>query len=92
MNIYVGNLPFSMRDAELQELFEGYGSVSSASVIMDRETGKSRGFGFVEMPNDDEAQEAIRSLSGSEQDGRKLVVNEARAREDNRRPSFRRER
>jgi cold-inducible RNA-binding protein len=96
MNIYVGNLPFSMRDSELEEMFSSYGQVSSASVIMDRETNRSRGFGFVEMPNSEEAQEAIRSLSGAEQNGRKLVVNEARPRDNNndnnRRSSFRRDR
>ena len=81
MNIYVGNLPFSMTEAEFRETFEAYGEVSSANLIMDRETGRPRGFGFVEMPNDTEAQEAINALNGTEVGERELRVNEAKPRE-----------
>ncbi len=84
-NIYVGNLPYTTGDAELQTLFEPYGEVQSAKVIMDRDTGRSRGFGFVEMSNDDEAQQAIDALNGSDCGGRRLTVNVARPRGD--RPS-----
>jgi len=80
MNIYVGNLPFSTSSADLEQAFSAHGTVSSANVISDRETGRSRGFGFVEMPNDEEARTAIRELDGAEMDGRRLKVNEARPR------------
>ena len=80
MNIYVGNLPFSTTAADLEEAFAQYGAVDSAAVISDRETGRSRGFGFVEMGNDDEARRAIEELDGSDFDGRDLRVNEARPR------------
>ena len=80
MNIYVGNLPFSSTDGDLEELFGQYGQVDSASVISDRETGRSRGFGFVEMANDDDARRAIEELDGSDVGGRNLRVNEARPR------------
>src|SRR5690606_26570007 len=76
MRIYVGNLPYSMGDNELREMFEEFGSVVSSSVVMDRETGRSRGFGFVEM-NDDDAQSAINAMNGREIGGRPLTVNEA---------------
>jgi RNA recognition motif-containing protein len=79
VNIYVGNLPYSFDDATLEETFAAFGTVETAKVIADRETGRSRGFGFVEMPNDDEAKAAIAALHDKEMDGRKLVVNEARA-------------
>ena len=79
-NIYVGNLPYNMMDAELEETFSAHGAVEQAKVISDRDTGRSRGFGFVEMPNDDEARAAMEALNGAEIDGRKLVVNEARPR------------
>lgn len=82
MNIYVGNLPYNMNDPELREVFEEYGAVDSATVIKDRYTGKSRGFGFVEMPDNGEAQAAIDGINGQDFDGRSLTVNEARARED----------
>lgn len=82
MNIYVGNLPYQMNDPELREAFEEYGAVDSATVIKDRYTGKSRGFGFVEMPDGGEAQAAIEGLNGQDFDGRSLTVNEARAREE----------
>ena len=81
MKIYVGNLPFSSTDAEVRSMFEPHGAVSSASVVMDRETGRSRGFAFVEMDNGTEAQNAINALNGQQIGGRALVVNEARARE-----------
>lgn len=80
--LYVGNLPYSVRDETLQELFSQYGAVRSAQVIMDRESGRSKGFGFVEMDNDGEAQAAIDGLNGKPHDGRPLTVNEARPRED----------
>jgi RNA recognition motif-containing protein len=80
MNIYVGNLPFNTTASELENVFGEYGQVDSAAVISDRETGRSRGFGFVEMSSDDEARRAIEELDGSQLDGRSLKVNEARAR------------
>ena len=80
MNIYVGNLPFNVDDASLRTAFEAHGEVSSAQVVMDRETGRSRGFGFVEMPNQEQAQAAIAALNGSDLGGRTLNVNEARPR------------
>lgn len=80
VNIYVGNLPFSVNNAELEELFTEHGSVSSAQVIMDRETGRSRGFGFVEMDAADAARAAIEALDGAEVGGRRLKVNQARER------------
>lgn len=79
--LYVGNLPFSITEQSLNELFADHGSVASARIITDRETGRSKGFGFVEMSNDDEAQSAIEKLNGQEYQGRKLVVNEARPQE-----------
>lgn len=80
-NIYVGNLPFNTTEADLQSLFGAHGQVSRASVVMDRETGRSRGFGFVEMANDNEGQTAIAALNGKDFNGRPLVVNVARPRE-----------
>ena len=80
MNIYVGNLPYSMDDAELRSVFEEFGQVDSASVIKDKFTGRSRGFGFVEMP-DSEGGAAIEATNGRNAGGRNLVVNEARPRE-----------
>ena len=82
MNIYVSNLNFRTRGESLQTLFGEYGEVSSANIITDRETGRSRGFGFVEMPNDAEARQAIEALNGQDLGGRKAVVNEARPREE----------
>lgn len=76
--LYVGNLPYSASDASLRQLFEAHGSVTSAQVIMDRDTGRSKGFGFVEMGSDQEAQAAIAALNGHQLDGRPLTVNEAR--------------
>ena len=78
--IYVGNLPWSMNDDDLANLFEPHGNVVSATIITDRETGRSRGFGFVEMANDDEALAAIEELNESQSGGRTLTVNEARPR------------
>ncbi len=79
--IYVGGLPYSTTDGSLQELFSSHGSVESARVITDKFTGQSRGFGFVEMGSNDEAQKAIEALNGTEVDGRTLTVNEARPQE-----------
>jgi cold-inducible RNA-binding protein len=81
MKVYVGNLPFTTRDEELRQMFEPFGSVESATIAIDRETGRSRGFGFVEMGDSTQANAAIESLNGSSQGGRSLVVNEARPRE-----------
>jgi len=82
MKLYVGNLPYSVNDAELRQMFEPHGQVVSASVVMDRETGRARGFGFVEMSNADEGNAAITAMNGQSIGGRGLVVNEARPRED----------
>lgn len=79
--LFVGSLPWVTDDAALQNLFSQFGQVTYAKVIKDRETGRSRGFGFVEMTNDNEAQEAIDKLNGSDIEGRKIVVNEAKPRE-----------
>jgi RNA recognition motif-containing protein len=84
MNIYVGNLPYSFNNNDLEQLFTPYGAVSSAQVITDRDSGRSRGFGFVEMDNDDEARKAIEELDGKDADGRALTVNEARPRGERR--------
>ncbi|RMF09660.1 MAG: RNA-binding protein [Candidatus Neomarinimicrobiota bacterium] len=88
MNIYVGNISFSMNEGNLRELFEEYGEVSSAQILQDRYTGRSRGFGFVEMPNQSEAEAAIEGLNQKEIMGRPLRVNEARPREDRRPPRY----
>jgi len=84
MNIYVGNLSFDTDDAALRTAFEAHGEVTSAQVITDRETGRSRGFGFVEMPSSEEANAAMTALNGTEIDGRALNVNEAKPRGDSR--------
>lgn len=76
--LYVGNLPYSFRDEDLQQAFSAHGSVSSAKVMMERDTGRSKGFGFVEMGSDAEAQAAINGMNGQQFGGRGLVVNEAR--------------
>ena len=76
--LYVGNLAYGVTDADLQRLFEAHGTVQSAQVIMDRDAGRSKGFGFVEMGSDAEAQAAVAALGGKELDGRALTVNEAR--------------
>jgi len=89
MNIYVGNLSWNTDDRELADAFGKHGHVESARVMTDRETGRSRGFGFVEMPNDDEARAAIAALNGTDLDGRNIKVNEARPREERpRRPRY----
>ncbi|MGE3314842.1 MAG: RNA recognition motif domain-containing protein [Planctomycetaceae bacterium] len=80
--LYVGNLSYATSDSELQQMFEQFGTVQSAQIIMDRDSGRSKGFGFVEMGNDQEAQAAITGLNGKEVGGRSLTVNEARPRED----------
>lgn len=80
--LYVGNLAYSVRDDELQQAFAQFGTVTSAKVMMDRETGRSKGFGFVEMGSDAEAQAAINGLNGQALEGRAVVVNEARPREE----------
>ena len=80
--LYVGNLSYTMRDDDLQQSFAEFGTVTSAKVMMDRDTGRSKGFGFVEMGSDEEAQAAIRGLHGQSVGGRALVVNEARPKED----------
>ncbi|MDO8903110.1 RNA-binding protein [Hydrogenophaga sp.] len=76
--LYVGNLPYTVRDEDLQQAFGAYGSVNSAKVMMERDTGRSKGFGFVEMGSDAEAQSAIEGMNGQSLGGRSLVVNEAR--------------
>ncbi len=80
--LYVGNLTYGVSNADLEKMFEPFGRVESAQVIQDRDTGRSKGFGFVEMGSDQEAQAAIAALSGKEVDGRQLTVNEAKPRED----------
>jgi RNA recognition motif-containing protein len=80
--LYVGNLSYNVRDDDLQQTFAQFGTVNSAKVMMDRETGRSKGFGFVEMGSDAEAQSAINGMNGQQMDGRALVVNEARPREE----------
>ena len=76
--LYVGNLPYSFRDEDMQQAFSQFGNVSSAKVMMERDTGRSKGFGFVEMGSDAEAQAAIKGMNGQNMGGRDLVVNEAR--------------
>ena len=79
--LYCGNLSYNVSNSDLDQIFGEYGTVQSAEVIMDRDTGRSKGFGFVEMQNDQEAQAAIAGVNGKEHDGRTLTVNEARPRE-----------
>ncbi|MBN2144090.1 MAG: RNA-binding protein [Candidatus Aureabacteria bacterium] len=86
MNIYVGNLSRDVSEDELRGAFEGFGKVSSATIIKDKFTGESRGFGFVEMDNKEEADAAIASMNGKNLKGRTLTVNEARPRTENRGP------
>lgn len=78
MNIYVGNLSWNLKDQDLSNLFASHGEVTSAKIVLDKFTNRSKGFGFVEMPNDDQAQAAISALNGTEVDGRNIVVNESR--------------
>ena len=82
MRLYVGNLSYNVTNSSLEELFAQYGSVKSAQVIQDRDTQRSKGFGFVEMSDDNAAREAIKNLNEKEHDGRNLTVNEARPREE----------
>jgi RNA recognition motif-containing protein len=84
MNIYVANIPFKASESELKELFEEHGEVSSVKIILDKETQRSRGFGFVEMPDDASAKQAMNELNGYSFLGKELMVNEARPREDSR--------
>jgi len=84
MKLYVGNLAYGVTDSQLEQVFSQHGSVSEASVVIDRQSGRSRGFGFVQMDNDDEARAAIKALNGQDLEGRALVVNEARPRRDRR--------
>lgn len=88
MNIFVGSLPFSIEEADLRESFEAYGSVDSVKIITDKFTGRSKGFGFVEMPNDDEAQKAIDELNGASVQGRAIVVNKSEPKPEGERRSF----
>lgn len=80
MNIYIGNLPYNISENELRDLFAAHGEVSSANIIIDRDSGRSKGFGFVEMPNKDQAETAIDALNDSDIGGRNVRVNEARPR------------
>jgi RNA recognition motif-containing protein len=80
--LYVGNLSYDVTDGTLEQMFAAHGTVQSAQVIMDRDTGRSKGFGFVEMGSDQEAQAAIQALNGQQVGGRSLTVNEARPKED----------
>jgi RNA recognition motif-containing protein len=82
MNIYVGNLSYTLEESELQDAFAEFGEVSSVKILMDRETGRSRGFGFVEMPNQAEGEAAVAQLNEKDVGGRALRVNEARPREE----------
>lgn len=82
MNIFIANLNYKVQSEKLQEIFEEYGEVSSAKVIFERETGRSKGFGFVEMPNDDDAAKAIEDLDGVEIEGKAIVVKIAKPREE----------
>jgi RNA recognition motif-containing protein len=81
LKMYVGNLTYGVTDATLEQMFSEFGSVRSAQVVMDRDTGRSKGFGFVEMSSDDEARAAMTAMNGREVDGRTLTVNEARPKE-----------
>lgn len=88
MNIYVGNIPYSMTEEELKNIFAQYGEVTSVRLVSDRETGRAKGFGFVEMADDAQANAAIEAVNGSEQGGRPLKVNEAKPREERPRREF----
>ncbi len=84
MNIYIGNLPYSITEDELRDLFAAHGEVSSANIIMDRDSGRSKGFGFVEMPDKTSGEAAIEAINQTDVQGRSVRVNEARPRNDNR--------
>ena len=88
MNIFVGSLPFSIEEADLRESFEAYGAVDSVKIITDKFTGRSKGFGFVEMSNDEEAQKAINELNGATVQGRAIVVNKSEPKPEGERRSF----
>ena len=88
MNIFVGSLPFSIDEADLRESFEAYGTVNSVKIITDKFTGRSKGFGFVEMENDAEAEKAIQELNGASVDGRTIVVNKSEPKPEGERRSF----
>ena len=88
MNIFVGSLPYSIEEADLKGFFEDYGAVDSVKIIMDKFTGRSKGFGFVEMPNDAEAQKAIDELNGGTVEGRTIVVNKSEPKPEGERRSF----
>jgi RNA recognition motif-containing protein len=87
MNIFVGSLPFKIEESELQEIFEEYGAVTSVKIITDRATGRSKGYGFVEMSNDEEAKKAIEELNNAEIEGRTIVVNKAEEKKEGSRPA-----
>ncbi|MFP4556296.1 MAG: RNA recognition motif domain-containing protein [Bacteroidales bacterium] len=84
MNIFCGSLPFKLQESELKEFFEEYGEVTAARIITDKFSGRSKGFGFVEMPDDEQAKKAIEELDGAEVDGRTIVVNEAQDKKESR--------
>ncbi len=84
MNIYIGNLPYSISEDELRDLFAAHGEVSSANIIMDRDSGRSKGFGFIEMPDNAQGEAAINAINQTDVQGRSVRVNEARPRNDNR--------
>ena len=88
MNIFVGSLPFSIDEADLRESFEAYGTVNSVKIITDKFTGRSKGFGFVEMENDTEAEKAIQELNGASVEGRTIVVNKSEPKPEGERKSF----
>ena len=88
MNIFVGSLPFSIDEADLRESFEAYGTVNSVKIITDKFTGRSKGFGFVEMENDAEAEKAIQELNGASVDGRTIVVNKSEPKPEGERRTF----
>lgn len=88
MNIYVANIPFKSTDADLKELFQQHGEVTSAKIVIDKLTNRSRGFGFVEMPDNSAAKKAIDDLNGSDFEGKTLVVNEARPKTDSQRGGY----
>ncbi len=84
MNIYIGNLPYSISEDELRNLFAAHGEVTSANIIMDRDSGRSKGFGFIEMPDNAQGEAAINAINQTDVQGRSVRVNEARPRNDNR--------
>jgi RNA recognition motif-containing protein len=88
MNIFVGSLPWSIEEADLRESFEAYGTVDSVKIVTDKFTGRSKGFGFVEMPNDEEAEKAINELNGATVEGRNIVVNKSEPKPEGERRSF----